>query len=170
MNKKCIIFLALSMLLVACGPSQEDINNMLATALKSTEAARPTDTPAPTDTPSPTDTPIPSPTEEKIYTVLVQVKSEIVLSLDNDVWLIEWGKNGSMSSYEYKSWDLEGGDFEKGYGLRWEERLIAKSGDVITIVLTGKSADCVIVVDNKPVIKASIAGYEGKAVCEYELP
>ncbi len=66
MKRKFVLFvtvLALSLITIGCGPSDEEILTVVASAWtptsESTETPVPTETPAPTETPKPTNTPLP---------------------------------------------------------------------------------------------------------------
>jgi len=94
-------------LLVACGPSQADLDGTATQVsvekFASQTAAAPTDTPVPTETPIPTDTPIPTPTSTPTpsptipptYTAVPEV-SEILepggYALSSDYYLFDLGE------------------------------------------------------------------------------
>lgn len=59
---RLVVLVVIAAGLVACSPSEGDIQ----TAIALTEEARPTDTPAPTSTPAPTATPLPEPSETPV--------------------------------------------------------------------------------------------------------
>ena len=152
-------------LIVSCSPSKEEIDTIVSTSISNTQDAQSTNTQVPTATATQ------APTEVPTYDAVLQIKSTLVFFMYSDIWTIEWGKNGNVSSFQYKRWDLEEHSFSgPGYWVHWEKIIQVKPGDLLMVSVYGETgADCIILIENEQVIKSTMSG-GGKAVCEYEIP
>lgn len=167
-NYKLVIPLVFGIFLFSsCGPSQAEIDAAVSTSIAHTQESQPTE-----------------------YEVELKIKSEqspgTYPNYDIELWTIQWGKNGSYSTFSYAVEDLVK-NLSGKKGVRWSEELSAQSGDEILFSVRGeteiddlefsryntppeeKEVSCVILVDGEQVINSTMKG-EGEAVCRYELP
>lgn len=172
--------LVLLLFLAACtsGPTEGDIQ----TAIAQTEQARPSSTPTSTPEPTPTSSPSPTPTATITPTLPIDVELQIMSSLAQaltyEIWTIEWGVNGSVSTANYDYSDLEAHKFiGPGYRVHWSLTITAESGDTIRLAVTGfYTAQCLIIAPGPEITKALLsapsfgATIPNTAVCQYTVP
>lgn len=113
------------------------------------------------------------PIEVVNHNVTLQIKSELANTIfcGEDVYQIEWGKNGNISSYMMQD---AGGLLAPGLRVRWSTFLSAQQGDVITFSVTtlcdyAGTTLLYLLVDEQNVAISIITG-KGTAVCQYEIP